>query len=138
MTPKEALKRFMDFINYSKPSEVNTFVFYGYEIAELQKFLKEHKRLQAFKKTFDAYELAKKQDFIAYENWQECEKELEELKRDVKRYFELDFNLTRDGVFHYSFLQTSKLENETIQECETRLDNEFDELKEKLSKAGKE
>ncbi len=64
--------------------------------------------------------------------------ELEELKRDIARYFELDCSLTRDGVFHYSFLQTSKLENETIQKCENRLEDEFSELKEKLSKVGKE
>ena len=62
----------------------------------------------------------------------------EELKRDIARYFELDCSLTRDGVFHYSFLQTSKLENETIQKWEARVDNEFSELKEKLSKVGKE
>jgi len=46
--------------------------------------------LQKFKATFDAYELSKKQDFIAYENWVEAEKELNELILDVKRYFELD------------------------------------------------
>jgi len=50
----------------------------------------ELERLQKFKATFDAYELAKKQDFIAYENWLEAEKELNELTCDVKRYFELD------------------------------------------------
>lgn len=35
--------------------------------------LDELERLKVFKATFDAYELSKKQDFIAYENWQECE-----------------------------------------------------------------
>ena len=106
--------------------------------AVLKQALNELEGLKKFKETFDKYELAKKRDFIAYENWLESEKELNELTRNVARYFELDFNLTRDGVFHYSFLQTSKLENETIQECETRLDDEFNELKEKLSKVGKE
>lgn len=89
MTPKEPLQRFIDFVNSSKIDEVNTLVFYGYEIEELKKFLKEHKRLQEFKGTFDNYELAKKQGFIAFENWLECERELAELKRDVVRYFEL-------------------------------------------------
>lgn len=85
MTPKKPLQRFIDFVNSSKVSEVNTLVFYGYEIDELQKFLKKHKRLQEFKETFDNYELAKKQDFIAYENWLECERELAELQELKKR-----------------------------------------------------
>lgn len=36
--------------------------------------LNELERLRKFRETFNAYELSKKQDFIAYENWQECEK----------------------------------------------------------------
>lgn len=60
--------------------------------------------------------------------------ELEELKKDVARYFELESSSTRDGVFHYRFLQTSKLENETIQECETRLETEYGTLYEKITK----
>lgn len=68
MTPKEALQRFIDFVNSSKINQVSTFVFYGYEIDELQKFLKKHKRLQVFKATFDNYELAKKQDFRRLKN----------------------------------------------------------------------
>ena len=43
---------------------------------EIQQALTELERLKKFKETFDNYELAKKQDFIAYENWQECEVEL--------------------------------------------------------------
>ena len=42
----------------------------------LKNALNELKRLKKFKETFDNYELAKKQDFIAYENWIECEAEL--------------------------------------------------------------
>ena len=38
--------------------------------------LTELERLQKFKATFYAYELSQKQGFIAYENWQECEKEI--------------------------------------------------------------
>lgn len=55
----------------------------------LKQALKELERLKKFKETFDNYELLKKQGFIAYENWQECERELTELKCDVKRYFEI-------------------------------------------------
>ena len=62
MTPKEQLQRFFDFVNSSKINQVNTLVFYGYEIEELQKFLKEHKRLQ------------------------ECERELTELKKELDYY----------------------------------------------------
>jgi len=43
--------------------------------------LTELERLQKFKATFDAYELSQKQGFIAYENWQECEKEIEYWKK---------------------------------------------------------
>ena len=45
-------------------------------IDEIQQALNELERLKKFKETFDNYELAKKQDFIAYENWLECEAEL--------------------------------------------------------------
>ena len=56
--------------------------------------LNELDRLRVFKKTFDEYELAQKQGFIAYENWKECEKELETMKAKVKRYFELKPDVT--------------------------------------------
>ena len=46
--------------------------------------LQELKRLRKFKKTFDNYELSQKQGFIAYENWQECEKELERFQKKEK------------------------------------------------------
>jgi hypothetical protein len=46
--------------------------------------LNELKKLQQFKKKFDAYELSKKRGFIAYENWKECEKEVEYWKKMYK------------------------------------------------------
>lgn len=62
----------------------------------------------------------------------------EQFAKDVSRYFELDCSLTEDGVFHHRFVKTSKLENETISECEIRLETEYESLFEKLSKVGKE
>ena len=49
----------------------------------------ELERLKKFKETFDNYELAKKQDFIAYENWLESEKELIELKAKQEKVTKL-------------------------------------------------
>lgn len=66
------------------------------------------------------------------------ETKYEALNKDVARYFELDCSSTEDGVFHYRFVKTSKLENETISECEIRLETEYESLFEKLSKVGKE
>ena len=57
--------------------------------------LNELERLKKFKETFDNYELAKKQGFIAYENWIECEKELEELKQEVIARQETENSLTQ-------------------------------------------
>ena len=54
----------------------------------IEQALNDLERLKKFKETFDNYELAKRQDFIAFENWLECEGELTELKRDIARYFE--------------------------------------------------
>ena len=81
-------------------------------IDEIQQALNELERLKKFKETFDNYELAKRQDFIAYENWLECENELAELKRDVKRYFEL-FNeevATKEVIDEFSKLRNKLLE----------------------------
>ena len=64
---------------------------YWYKYEEVSEAIDTLERLKKFKETFDNYELAKRQDFIAYENWLECENELAELKRDVKRYFELGY-----------------------------------------------
>lgn len=87
MTPKEALKNILDYVNLDE---------YDYETkgirnAEmlLNQALNDLERLKKFKETFDNYELAKRQDFIAFENWLECERELTELKCTIKRYFDL-------------------------------------------------
>jgi hypothetical protein len=65
---------------------------------ELEQVINELDRLQKFKKTFDAYELSKKQGFIAYENWQECEKELKAYKDEVDELMALvigDYDMSR-------------------------------------------
>jgi len=62
-------------------------------IDKIQQALDELERLKKFKETFDNYELAKKQDFIAYENWLECEAELkksptaDEVCKALSEYF---------------------------------------------------
>ncbi len=58
---------------------------YSY-INECEATEKELERLQKFKATFDNYELSKKQGFIAYENWFECEKQIKELQYKIKLY----------------------------------------------------
>ncbi len=47
---------------------------------------KQLKLLKKFKTDFDNYELSKKQGFIAYENWQECEKQIKKLEKDVQKH----------------------------------------------------
>lgn len=96
MTPKEALKGIKQAIaeHLHKQTGVSVekhfeYLQYDTEIDIVDKALNDLERLKKFKETFDNYELAKRQDFIAYENWLECENELAELKCDVKRYFEL-------------------------------------------------
>ena len=88
MTPKEALHDLGHRLASSDSSKLVEEVHYDV-FPIIEQAIAELERLKKFKATFDNYELAKKQDFIAYENWLECEKELEELKRDVKRYFDL-------------------------------------------------
>lgn len=87
ITPKEALKNILDYVNLDE---------YDYETkgirnAEmlLKQALNDLERLKKFKETFDNYELSKRQDFVAFENWLECEKELVVIKSDVKRFMEL-------------------------------------------------
>ena len=80
MTPKEALKEIFNGM-YNKQGFIN-------EFKVIEQALNDLERLKKFKETFDNYELAKRQDFIAFENWLECEGELTELKRDIARYFE--------------------------------------------------
>ncbi len=89
MTPKEALKPIKEIVRlFTKKAEIENF---DDEFNLIEQALNDLERLKKFKETFDNYELAKRQDFIAYENWLECENELAELKRDVKRYFELGY-----------------------------------------------
>ena len=87
MTPKEALEGIKQAIaeHLHKQTGVSVEKHFEYlqsdtDIEIITNALKELERLKKFKETFDNYELAKKQDFIAYENWLECEKELEALK----------------------------------------------------------
>ncbi len=110
MTPKEALKNILDYVNLDE---------YDYETrgirnAEmlLKQALNDLERLKKFKETFDNYELAKRQDFIAYENWLECERELTELKRDIARYFELanEEEATEEVMDEFSKLGNKLLE----------------------------
>ena len=70
MTPKEALNWLRSNKTWLNTNKVPEVVYEAIEQA-----LNELERLKKFKETFDNYELAKKQDFIAYENWLECEKE---------------------------------------------------------------
>ena len=61
----------------------------------------ELKRLQEFKTTFDNYELSQKQGFIAYENWQECEKQIKELQKKVvyqEQYKNSKYVVIQDSV----------------------------------------
>ena len=57
------------------------------------------KSLEKFKATYDKYELAKKQDYVAFEIMEEVIKREEEMKAKVKRYLELN---------HLGFLSNSK------------------------------
>jgi predicted RNase H-like HicB family nuclease/cell fate (sporulation/competence/biofilm development) regulator YlbF (YheA/YmcA/DUF963 family) len=50
-------------------------------INTMKEALKELERLRKFKKNFDNYQLNKKRGYIAFENWQECEEQLVEIKR---------------------------------------------------------
>lgn len=104
MTPKEALKEIFNGM-YNKQGFIN-------EFKVIEQALNDIERLKKFKETFDNYELAKRQDFIAYENWLECEGELEELKRDVKRYFELANNdeITKEVMDEFSNIRNKLLE----------------------------
>ena len=100
MTPKEALEN-LHFNKYDLE-----------EYAIIREALNDLERLKKFKETFDNFELAKKQDFIAYENWLECENELTELKRDVKRYFDLanEEVATKEVIDEFSKLRNKLLE----------------------------
>ena len=119
MTPKEALKGIKQAIaeHLHKQTGVNVekhfeYLQYDTEIDIVDKALNDLERLKRFKETFDNYELAKRQDFIAYENWLECENELAELKCDVKQFIELlmkDNHTARD-TFDIEILKDKLLE----------------------------
>lgn len=81
MTAKEVLKEIFNGM-YNKQGFIK-------EFEVIEQALNELERLKKFKETFDNYELSKRQDFVAFENWLECEKELVVIKSDVKRFMEL-------------------------------------------------
>ncbi len=81
MTPKEALNGLANFIiMHGNNDDYDASAIEWHVI--IKQALNELERLKKFKETL-------------YENWLECEKEFEELKRDVARYFYLE-NLTDD------------------------------------------
>ena len=119
MTPKEALKGIKQAIaeHLHKQTGVNVekhfeYLQYDTEIDIVDKALNDLERLKKFKETFDSYELAKRQDFIAYENWLECESELTELKGNIKRYFDLanEKVITLEVIDEFSKLRNKLLE----------------------------
>jgi len=116
MTPKEALKGIKQAIaeHLHKQTGVSVEKHFEYdtEIDIVDKALNDLERLKKFKETFDNFELAKRQDFIAYENWLECEGELTELKRDVKQFIELLMkdNHTGRDTFDIEILKDKLLE----------------------------
>jgi len=112
MTPKEALEVLFNNLDKARLKELSRSDKYWYKYEEVSEAIDTLERLKKFKETFDNFELAKRQDFIAYENWLECENELTELKRDVKRYFEL-FNeevATKEVIDEFSKLRNKLLE----------------------------
>ncbi len=112
MTPKEALQVLFNNLDKARLKEVSRSDKYWYKYEEVSEAIDTLERLKKFKETFDNYELAKKQDFIAYENWLECEGGLTELKRDIARYFDL-FNeevVTKEVIDEFSKLGNKLLE----------------------------
>ena len=113
MTPKEQLDKLTAYLLAPK-EEVDIQLDYN-EMAlilhDVKQSLNELEGLKKFKETFDNYELAKKRDFIAYENWLESEKELTELKRDVKRYFDLanEGEVTKEVIDEFSKIRDKLL-----------------------------
>jgi len=95
MTELEKLNQIFDYIT-GESKEFNSVQIID-KVVDIKLSLYELERLRKFKATFDKYELAQKQGFIAYENWKECEKELETMKAKVKRYFQLQ-------SYHYAVL----------------------------------
>ena len=112
MTPKEALQVLFNNLDKARLKELSRSDKYWYKYEEVSEAINTLERLKKFKETFDNYELAKRQDFIAYENWLECENELEELKRDIARYFELanEEEATEEVMDEFSKLGNKLLE----------------------------
>ena len=112
MTAKEALEILIDNLDQARLKELSSSYKYWTKYKEIREALNTLECLIKFKETFDNYELAKRQDFIAFENWQECEGELEELKRDIARYFELanEKVITIEMIDEFSKLRNKLLE----------------------------
>ena len=100
---------------------------YQYLVDVNEQAITELERLQQFKKTFDRYELSKKQDFVAYEIMEEALKREEEMKTKVKRYFELKPDVTgfhKTDNFEDKWKEFHDLESELMkvsEENETNL-----------------
>lgn len=112
MTPKEALEVLFNNLDKARLKELSRSDKYWYKYEEVSEAINTLERLKKFKETFDNFELAKRQDFIAYENWLECEGELTELKRDVKQFIELLMkdNHTGRDTFDIEILKDKLLE----------------------------
>ncbi len=83
MTDIKKVREAINVLYYGNPNDVEN------ELEASMMAIGELERLQKFKATFDAYELSQKQGFIAYENWQECEKELKTYKGEVEELMTL-------------------------------------------------
>ena len=102
----EALRKLGDSLASADTSKTIEEVYY-HIFFDIKNALNELERLRKFKANFDAYELAKKQDFVAYEIWQECEETLtyatEKLERiriliDPTKFKTTDIELLRDSI----------------------------------------
>ncbi len=121
MTPKEALEVLFNNLDKARLKELSRSDKYWYKYEEVSEAINTLERLKKFKETFDNYELTKRQDFIAFENWLECEGELTELKRDIARYFELaNEEETTEEVMD----EISKLRNKLLEVGKEEKENE--------------
>ena len=112
MTPKEALEVLVNNLDQARLKELTSSDKYWTKYEEVREAINVLERLKKFKETFDNYELAKRQDFIAFENWLECESELTELKGNIKRYFDLanEKVITIEMIDEFSKLRNKLLE----------------------------
>ena len=130
MKELEALKQFAKYVSAVNSGEFELLteeskypLMQTIEYEQIKQALNELDRLRVFKKTFDEYELAQKQGFIVYENWQECEKELETMKAKVKRYMELKPDVTgfhRTDNFEEKWQEFHDLESELMKVSEEK------------------